>query len=272
MTEAEEYGQLREAISELPPKQRLVLELRVFEELSFKEVAAAAGCTENAAKVNFHHAVNRLRLSVAVDDLMTDAARKRQRQAMTTTRACQDFEEQLSAYAAELHSMDADYMRLNGTSPASRSVVEPRRSAGPAVTKSVLIGALLTRTRAAIEPRPVMDEAFWRDFSQKVSSACVRGPAQVEATAFFGGGGRSSHALRLPAGRRRLLCRRGRRASLRIREKAARSGARAAHLDVRHARHFRRERGRLRVLVQPHITSCGQRRGWSWKTTTRWKI
>jgi RNA polymerase sigma-70 factor (ECF subfamily) len=64
MTEAEEYGQLREAIADLPPKQRLVLELRVFEELSFKEVAEAAGCTENAAKVNFHHAVKRLRSCV----------------------------------------------------------------------------------------------------------------------------------------------------------------------------------------------------------------
>jgi RNA polymerase sigma-70 factor (ECF subfamily) len=52
------------AIDELPPKQRMVLELRVFEGLSFREVARAVGSTENAAKVNFHHAVRRLRENV----------------------------------------------------------------------------------------------------------------------------------------------------------------------------------------------------------------
>lgn len=57
----EEGAQLRAAIAKLPPKQRLVLELRVFDDLSFKEVAELADCTENTAKVNFHYAVKRLR-------------------------------------------------------------------------------------------------------------------------------------------------------------------------------------------------------------------
>ncbi|MBK9035169.1 MAG: sigma-70 family RNA polymerase sigma factor [Myxococcales bacterium] len=52
---------LRAAIAQLPPKQKLVLELRVFDELAFREVAALADCTENAAKVSFHFAVKRLR-------------------------------------------------------------------------------------------------------------------------------------------------------------------------------------------------------------------
>jgi RNA polymerase sigma-70 factor, ECF subfamily len=52
---------LRDAIAELPPKQRMVLELRVYDELPFREVAELAGCSENSAKVNFHHAVKRLR-------------------------------------------------------------------------------------------------------------------------------------------------------------------------------------------------------------------
>jgi RNA polymerase sigma-70 factor, ECF subfamily len=52
---------LRRAIAQLPPKQKLVLELRVFDDLSFKEVAELADCTENTAKVNFHYAVKRLR-------------------------------------------------------------------------------------------------------------------------------------------------------------------------------------------------------------------
>jgi RNA polymerase sigma-70 factor (ECF subfamily) len=52
---------LRAAIAQLPPKQKLVLELRIFDDLSFKEVAELAECSENTAKVNFHYAVKRLR-------------------------------------------------------------------------------------------------------------------------------------------------------------------------------------------------------------------
>ena len=57
----QESAQLREAIEQLPPKQKLVLELRVFDDLSFKEVSDLAECSENTAKVNFHYAVKRLR-------------------------------------------------------------------------------------------------------------------------------------------------------------------------------------------------------------------
>lgn len=57
----QDSAKLRAAIEELPPKQRMVLELRVFDDLSFKEVAELAECTENTAKVNFHYAVKRLR-------------------------------------------------------------------------------------------------------------------------------------------------------------------------------------------------------------------
>ena len=52
---------LHAAIVQLPPKQKLVLELQIFDDLSFKEVAELAECTENTAKVNFHYAVKRLR-------------------------------------------------------------------------------------------------------------------------------------------------------------------------------------------------------------------
>ncbi len=61
LIEDEDAARLRAAIAELPPKQRIVLELRVFDELSFREVGELADCTENAAKVNFHYAVKRLR-------------------------------------------------------------------------------------------------------------------------------------------------------------------------------------------------------------------
>jgi len=61
ISSSEEGARLREAIAQLPPKQKLVLELRVFDDLSFKEVAELADCSENTAKVNFHYAVKRLR-------------------------------------------------------------------------------------------------------------------------------------------------------------------------------------------------------------------
>lgn len=59
---------LRGAVAKLPPKQKLVLELRVFDDLSFREVAELAECSENTAKVNFHYALKRLR------ELMAEAA------------------------------------------------------------------------------------------------------------------------------------------------------------------------------------------------------
>jgi RNA polymerase sigma-70 factor (ECF subfamily) len=61
LIDRERGARLREAIAELPPKQRMVLELRIYDELPFREVAELAGCSENSAKVNFHHAVKRLR-------------------------------------------------------------------------------------------------------------------------------------------------------------------------------------------------------------------
>ena len=61
IAETQDGLRLRAAIAQLPPKQKLVLELRVFDELSFKEVAELADCTENTAKVNFHYAVKKLR-------------------------------------------------------------------------------------------------------------------------------------------------------------------------------------------------------------------
>jgi RNA polymerase sigma-70 factor (ECF subfamily) len=59
---------LRAAIEQLPPKQKMVLELRVFDDLSFKEVAELADCSENTAKVSFHYAVKKLREILGGDD------------------------------------------------------------------------------------------------------------------------------------------------------------------------------------------------------------
>lgn len=64
----QDAAMLRAAILQLPPKQKMVLELRVFDDLSFKEVAELADCSENTAKVSFHYAVKKLREILGADN------------------------------------------------------------------------------------------------------------------------------------------------------------------------------------------------------------
>ena len=63
---------LRVVVDQLPTKQRMTLELRVYEDLSFREIGEALGTSEGAAKVNFHYAIRALRTRVgAGDDLIS---------------------------------------------------------------------------------------------------------------------------------------------------------------------------------------------------------
>ena len=52
---------LESLVARLPLRQRSVLVLRVFRDMAFKEIAEVEGISENSAKVNYHHAVTRLR-------------------------------------------------------------------------------------------------------------------------------------------------------------------------------------------------------------------
>ncbi|HEX4384475.1 MAG TPA: sigma-70 family RNA polymerase sigma factor [Myxococcales bacterium] len=52
---------LREAVAALPKRQREVLLLRIDGDLPFAEIAQTLGITETNAKVNFHHAVQKLK-------------------------------------------------------------------------------------------------------------------------------------------------------------------------------------------------------------------
>lgn len=55
----------RTAVLSLPRRQREVFTLRIDADLSFAEIAQALGITANNAKVHFHHAVKRLKATVA---------------------------------------------------------------------------------------------------------------------------------------------------------------------------------------------------------------
>jgi len=64
---ADRQRALREAIARLPRRQREVLLLRIDGDLPFAEIAATLGITEVNAKVNFHHAVQKLKAWVRPD-------------------------------------------------------------------------------------------------------------------------------------------------------------------------------------------------------------
>jgi len=58
---SDESARAREALGRLPEKQRLSVQLRVDEGLSFREIAEVIGSTEGAARVNYFHGIRRLR-------------------------------------------------------------------------------------------------------------------------------------------------------------------------------------------------------------------
>src|SRR5262245_64961579 len=65
---AETASALRGAVATLPTKQRMTLELRIYEELPFRDIGEVLGISEGAAKVNFHYAVRKLRATMAPAD------------------------------------------------------------------------------------------------------------------------------------------------------------------------------------------------------------
>jgi len=56
-----EVARVRALLARLPEKQRLAVQLRVDEGLSFREVGDVIGSSEGAARVNYHHGIRRLR-------------------------------------------------------------------------------------------------------------------------------------------------------------------------------------------------------------------
>lgn len=60
---------LRDAVESLPQRQREIALLRIYEDLSFVEVAECCGTSANNAKVSFHHAVKNIRKFLAARGL-----------------------------------------------------------------------------------------------------------------------------------------------------------------------------------------------------------
>ena len=56
-----EAARVRAMLARLPEKQRLAVQLRVDEGMSFREVGDVIDSSEGAARVNYHHGIRRLR-------------------------------------------------------------------------------------------------------------------------------------------------------------------------------------------------------------------
>ena len=65
----ERAGQVRAAVARLPRKQRATLILRVYQELSHKEIAGVLRTSEGAVKANFFHALGNLKRALTSQDL-----------------------------------------------------------------------------------------------------------------------------------------------------------------------------------------------------------
>ena len=52
---------IKDAVDRLPKKQRAIFTLRFYERMPFKDVANILKIKENSAKVNFHHALGKLK-------------------------------------------------------------------------------------------------------------------------------------------------------------------------------------------------------------------
>lgn len=61
LEKAHQYAALRKLVEELPMKQRLTLQLRLYEGMDYTEIAQVLGGTAAGARSNFFHAVKTLR-------------------------------------------------------------------------------------------------------------------------------------------------------------------------------------------------------------------
>ena len=59
---------LQRAILKLPTKQRLVFNMRYYDELSFEQISQATGQSVSTLKTNYHYAVERIKAEVKIID------------------------------------------------------------------------------------------------------------------------------------------------------------------------------------------------------------
>ncbi len=65
---------IKSEVSKLPDRQRVALTLRIFEDLSFKEIAKIMDCPYDTAKANYRHAILKLKERVERNHQLKDWA------------------------------------------------------------------------------------------------------------------------------------------------------------------------------------------------------
>lgn len=73
MLRADVKKRIRVEIDKLPDRQRMALSLRIFEDLSFKEIAEIMSCPYDTAKANYRHALMKLKERIEVSEFSEGA-------------------------------------------------------------------------------------------------------------------------------------------------------------------------------------------------------
>jgi RNA polymerase sigma-70 factor (ECF subfamily) len=60
---------LQKAVLSLPTKQRLVFNMRYYDELSFEQISQATGHSVSTLKTNYHYAVQKIKEQVRVIEI-----------------------------------------------------------------------------------------------------------------------------------------------------------------------------------------------------------
>ena len=55
-------------VFKLPKQQRMIIMMRLSQELPYKDIGPILGISENSAKVNYHHGINKLKKMLKADD------------------------------------------------------------------------------------------------------------------------------------------------------------------------------------------------------------
>lgn len=64
-----EHDMLWDLVDQLPPRQKEILVLRIREGFTFEEAARIMGCTTGSAKASYHHAVSKLKGTLAEGEI-----------------------------------------------------------------------------------------------------------------------------------------------------------------------------------------------------------
>ncbi len=68
LSERQQQQQVQQQLRRLPPEQRLVLELKFYQQFTFDEIAEQLGVSANTAKSRFYAALDKMRLQLEVAD------------------------------------------------------------------------------------------------------------------------------------------------------------------------------------------------------------